>query len=60
MRTIAALALIAAISLAATLLHSSEASCDDCYSTVCYTSAACASGCSCIQPEGPGTRGWCN
>lgn len=55
-----AITLLAALATGALLTHAEPAACNDCYSTVCYTSSACASGCSCIQPDGPGTRGWCN
>lgn len=55
-KTILALAAL----LAATWLASPEPSCAQgmCNSTPCY--GGCMNGCTCIQPGGPGTRGWCN
>lgn len=53
--------LLAALFLiGATWLASPEPSCAQgmCNSTICYGS--CMNGCTCIQPKGPGTQGWCN
>lgn len=55
--------LLAAIALIATAwLSSPEPSCAQgyCYSAPCFGPGGCTGGCTCIQPGGPGTQGWCN
>ena len=54
------LAFIGICTLAYWLLGAKEADCgENCYSIVCYAQT-CTGNCTCMQPDGLGTKGWCN
>ena len=56
------LALIGLVTLALWLITAKPAECRDCMLTgiTCYGNSACGEYCTCIQPDGPGSKGWCN
>jgi hypothetical protein len=56
------LAIIGLVTLILWLLSSNPAQCDDCFivGIPCYGPGACGENCTCIQPNGMGSRGWCN
>jgi hypothetical protein len=57
-------ALLGTITLGYWLLYASPAECRDrdCILSgiPCYANVYCGDACTCIQPNGPGTKGWCN
>ncbi len=56
------LALIGLLTVAYWLLAAKPAECDDCYLTgqACYGQFECGEYCSCFQPDGHGSRGFCS
>jgi hypothetical protein len=63
MKTFVTVTTILALSAAAyALTPAKPAECDTCMLTgiVCYGQVACGENCICIQPNGPGSEGWCN
>lgn len=56
-----ALVILLAVACAA-FLRAAPAECETCYltGTPCYGNYVCGQNCICIQPNGPGSEGWCN